>query len=117
MTAQIIQLTIPGMAGRRPSAPSQYQHEILLRTKSARIVSGLTREQVCEELTARTGHKVNLATYKKWETRTPIPHFFIIPFCDTTRSDPYMLLTGIPFQIGRNNPGSGLLSSRLKKAS
>lgn len=64
-------------------------------------MSGLSREQIIAELTLRTGHKLSLETYKKWETRTPIPHMWIIPFCDVTQTDPYMLLTGVPFRIGR----------------
>jgi hypothetical protein len=90
------------MAGkRRPSTPKQYKDDLLKRTRSASTMSGLTREQIIAELTARTGHKLSLETYKKWETRTPMPHMWIIPFCDVTQTDPYMLLTGVPFRIGR----------------
>lgn len=112
MTAEVIQLTIPGMTGRRrPSSPAQYRKELIARTEAARVVSGMSREEVINQLSARTGQKVQLATYKKWETRTPIPHFFLIPFCDVTGADPYMLLTGQPFRLGRHTPTAGHLQS------
>jgi hypothetical protein len=102
-SAYVRQLTILGMAGRRrPSTPKQYREELLRRTESARLVAGLSREQVVEELSRLSGTKVKLATYKKWETRTPLPHHLIIPFCDITGADPYMLLTGQPFRLGRS---------------
>jgi hypothetical protein len=103
LTDNIIQLTIPGMSGgRRPSSPAKYIRDLLERTKSARVVSGLTREEVIERLSAQTNQKVDLARYKKWETRTPIPHQFIIPFCEIVSADPWMLLTGSPFRLGKN---------------
>lgn len=72
------------------------------RTKAARLTSGLSREQVIEQLSDRTSQKIDLQRYKKWETRSPIPHQFIIPFCEITGSDPWMLLTGTPFRLGKS---------------
>jgi hypothetical protein len=91
------------MAGkRRPSSPKQFKDELLKRTQSARVMSGMDRDGVVEALVRRTGQKLTVETYKKWETRTPIPHMWIIPFCDIVHTDPYMLLTGVPFRIGRS---------------
>ena len=101
MTGELIQLNISGMASRLMSTPSQYKKEILKRTESCRIASTLSREDVTAELGRRTGHKLKFATYKKWETRTPIPHAFIIPFCEVVGADPYFLLTGKPFKLGK----------------
>lgn len=101
MTGELIQLNIPGMASRLMSTPAQYKKEILKRTESCRIASTLTREEVTEQLIRRTGHKLKFETYKKWETRTPIPHAFIIPFCEVVGADPYFLLTGKPFKLGK----------------
>lgn len=75
-------------------------------------MSGLSREEVIEQISDRTGQEVRLPTYKKWETRTPIPHMFIIPFCEITGSDPWMLLTGIPFRLGKSLPVSDIQSKR-----
>lgn len=75
------------------------------RTQSARVMSGMDRDAIVESLVQRTGQKLTVATYKKWETRTPIPHMWIIPFCDIVQTDPYMLLTGVPFRIGRSTEG------------
>jgi hypothetical protein len=96
------------MASRLMSTPAQYKKEILKRTESCRIASTLSREEVIDQLHRRTGHKLKFETYKKWETRTPIPHAFIIPFCDVVGADPYFLLTGKPFKLGKlpaSNPG------------
>jgi len=93
------------MAGRRrPSSPKQYREDLLKRTEGARRMSGKSREQVVEELCALSGTKIKPATYKKWETRTPLPHHLIIPFCEITGADPYLLLTGTPFRLGRQFP-------------
>lgn len=90
------------MASRQMSSPAQYIRELLERTKSFRISSMLSREQIVDELNRRTGQKtLSLATYKKWELRTPIPHAYIIPFCEVVGADPYFLLTGKPFKLGK----------------
>lgn len=115
LTDNIIQLTIPGMSGgRTPSSPARYIRELLERTKAARLTSGLTREQVIEQLSDRTSQKVDLQRYKKWETRSPIPHQFIIPFCEITGADPWMLLTGIPFRLGKSLHVSEIHSSQKR---
>lgn len=103
--AIVIQLTIPGVSGRRrPSTPKQYREEFLRRTESARLVSGLKREELVEALAGLSETKIKLDTYKRWETRTLMPHHLIIPFCEITGADPYMLLTGTPFRLGRTTP-------------
>lgn len=61
----------------------------------------MSREDVIAALEERTGLRIKLATYKKWETRTLLPHHLIIPFCEVTGADPYMILTGVPFRLGR----------------
>lgn len=101
--------------GRKPSSPRQYREDVLARTKAARLMSGLSREDVIERLFEKTGHRVKLATYKKWETRTPIPHHLIIAFCEVTGADPWLLLTGSPFRLGRSGPPT--LPIDTKKAS
>lgn len=68
-------------------------------------MSGLSREELVAQLSEITGQAVTMAAYKKWETRTLLPHQFIIAFCDITGTDPYMLLTGTPFRIGRKFEG------------
>lgn len=104
MTFQMAQLNILRMAGkRRPSTPKQYRDDLLKRTASARLMAGLSREQLIEELSERSGLSISLETYKKWETRSFIPYNLIIPFCEVTGIDPYLLLTGTPFRIGRDS--------------
>ena len=89
------------MAARLMSTPAQYKKDFLKRTEACRISSALSREQVTEELARRTGQKLKVATYKKWELRTPIPHAYLIPFCEVVGADPYFLLTGKPFKLGK----------------
>lgn len=91
-------------AKRRPSTPKQYREDFIARIEAARLVSGMEREQVVEALCKRTGLAIKLDTYKKWESRALLPHHLIIPFCEVTGADPYMILTGVPFRLGRAVP-------------
>lgn len=105
--AIIVQLHIPGMAGKqRTTTPKQYLDGITSRVTAARKVSGLTPEQIVRELNERVGNDgLKVHTYKKWETRTPIRHEYIIPFCQLTGIDVYVLLTGVgPFQLSQHRP-------------
>lgn len=93
------------MGTRQMSSPAQYVKGLLERTKSFRISSMLSREQLVVELNKRVGNNLlSLPTYKKWEIRSPIPHAYIIPFCEVTGADPYFLLTGKPFKLGKVAP-------------
>jgi hypothetical protein len=101
VTAQIIQLSIAGMTNRQMSSPAQYRKDLIKRTEACRIASELSREEVVFALAEKTGQKLKAETYKKWELRTPIPHFFLIPFCEIVGADPWFLLTGKPFKLGK----------------
>lgn len=100
------------MGTRQMSSPAQYIKGLLERTKSFRISSMLSRDQLVAELNKRVGNDaLSVPTYKKWELRTPIPHAYIIPFCEVVGADPYFLLTGKPFKLGKiapsmSNPGT-----------
>jgi transcriptional regulator with XRE-family HTH domain len=84
---------------RRPSTPSTFRKQFIDRTRSLRVASGLTAQQVADEL------EVKLDTYGKWEKRALLPHHLIIPFCEITGADPWLLLTGTPFTLGKRLPG------------
>ncbi len=104
MTATILQMSIWGVtARRRPSTPKQYRDAFIERVKSARIMSTKSKQAIADEL------KVPLDTYRTWEKRTLLPHHMIIPFCEATGTDPWMILTGHPFELGRY-----IASPRLK---
>jgi hypothetical protein len=92
------------MAGRQMSSPAQYRKDLIKRTEALRLAAGKSREDIARELTAHTGQKLKVETYKKWELRTPIPHFFLIPFCEIVGGDPWLLLTGKPFKLGKMYP-------------
>jgi hypothetical protein len=108
--AEITILRVPGK--RKASTPRQYRDAFIARTKSARLMSGKDRGQVIAELGERAGVKITLDTYKKWETRTLLPHHLIIPFCQVTELDPYLLLTGSPFRLGRHPPPQSTRESK-----
>lgn len=58
------------------------------RTKEARKDAGYTQDQMAEAL------NVEGWRYKKWESRSPIPHAYMIPFCTIVKRDPTWLLSG-----------------------
>lgn len=90
------QLTMLDMKGqRKASTPAMWRKEFIQRVKSARIVSGRKPVEVATEL------GVNLDTYNRWETRALLPHHMVMPFCRITGADPVMLLTGLPFDLGK----------------
>lgn len=96
MTSLLVQLNMLCMTGhRKPSTPSSYRKEFTQRVRSARIMSGKSQKQIAQEL------GVLLNTYQTWESRALIPHQCLIPFCQSTGVDPYFLLTGTPFSLGR----------------
>lgn len=94
-----LQLTMLGMVvRRRPSTPSTYRTDFIERVKAARVMSTIDPSEVASAL------KVKLDTYLRWESRVLMPHHQIIPFCDIVGADPYMLLTGVPFSLGKRGP-------------
>jgi hypothetical protein len=108
VTGQIIQLTMLGMAGpgRRPSSPTHFKDALLARTKEARLAADLSQEEISARLSAAVGREIRPDTYRKWELPVSkggalLPHDLIVPFCDITGTDPYELLTGVPFKLGR----------------
>lgn len=93
------QLTMWGVSlRRRPSTPAQYRAAFIKRTRALRVASGRQPAEVAEAL------GVKLDTYGKWEPRTLLPHHLLMPFCEATGSDPWVLLTGRPFSLGRSLP-------------
>lgn len=99
------------------SSPAQYIKGLLERTKSFRVSSMLSREQLVTELNRRAGNSaLSVPTYKKWEIRTPIPHAYIIPFCEVVGADPYFLLTGKPFKLGKIAPSMSSPASARENA-
>lgn len=61
-------------------ARSSYRDEFVARVKAAREARGLTQEQVAKALGIAQG------TYKQYEVRSLLPHYFIERFCIITGS-------------------------------
>lgn len=105
------QMTMPDMSGfRRPSTPAEYRKKFIERLRAFRITSGKTPAEIAGIL------GVSKDTYLRWESRTYIPHHLIIPFCEATRADPYTLMTGQPFHLGREIPTDELRQPQKKAA-
>lgn len=70
------------------TSSSAFRKAIIARTKQAREASGLTQQAVASVL------RIPQDRYKQYETRSPLPHEFIGPFCVLARITPEWLLTG-----------------------
>lgn len=104
MTAIVVQLNILGVTGnRKESTPKSWRTAFVKRVKRARETAQppLSREELVERLIAKVGPEVNLERYKRYETRSLLPHHWIIPFCEITGMDPWELLSGRPFDLRR----------------
>jgi transcriptional regulator with XRE-family HTH domain len=66
----------------------EYRKALVARVKAARKAHGWSQEFVATSLS------IPLPTYKKYESRTPIPHYWIERFCILTGTDLYYLITG-----------------------
>ena len=98
-----MQLTIPYMGTSRRTTSTDFLANVLNRTIEARKCIAETQGRFVEIFNSRYPDLgLDIAKYKKYEKRTPIRHDFLIPFCDLTGKDPYWLLTGEHFRIGRH---------------
>lgn len=73
----------------------------MARTRDARKDARYTMGEIAALLSEAVGRPIAEDTYRKWEKEALIPHDLIIPFCDLCDIDPYELLTGEQFTIGR----------------
>lgn len=79
---------------RKASTPASFRRDFTIRVRAARVASGRSPAEVAQYLGVPTD------TYLRWETRALLPHHLLAPFCEITRFDLYMLLTGHPFSLG-----------------
>lgn len=104
MTGIVVQLNILGVTGnRKESTPKEWRRAFIKRVKHARESAQppLSREDVVARLFKKLGSEVSLERYKRYESRSLLPHHWIIPFCEVTGSDPWELLSGHPFSLRR----------------
>lgn len=66
----------------RGVTPTKFKNEFAERLKAARIAAGYSTQQ---EFASALG--VPLERYKKWESRTPVPHQYIPAICELTGQD------------------------------
>lgn len=102
MTGIVVQLNILGVTGnRKETTPAAWRRAFIKRVKAAResVRPELTREALVERLAKKIGAEVNLERYKRYESRSLLPHHWIIPFCEATGTDPWELLSGHPFSL------------------
>lgn len=104
MTELALQMTIPYMGTSRRTTSTDWLDQVLGRTIEARKRVAATQGGFVKRFNEHYPDLgLDLAKYKKYEKRTPIRQEFLIPFCDLTRCDPYWLLTGEAFRIGRQS--------------
>lgn len=104
MTGIVVQLNILGVTGnRKETTPAAWRRAFIKRVKAARESASpaLSREELVLHLERKIGPEVNLERYKRYETRSLLPHHWIIPFCEVTGIDPWELLSGHPFSLRR----------------
>lgn len=74
------------MAGEDPK--DIFKQQFIDRTAYAREASGLSQEEMGEHFQLKQG------TWKQYETRSPLPHYMVVRFCNLVRCDIYWLYTG-----------------------
>jgi hypothetical protein len=102
MTGIVVQLNILGMVGnRKESTPAAWRRAFIKRVKHAResVQPPMSREDLVSRLQKKVAGPCNLERYKRYETRSLLPHDWIIPFCEITGTDPWELLSGHPFSL------------------
>lgn len=69
------------------------------------MAAGLSHDEIAALLQERAHRPIVADTYRKWEKAALLPHDLIIPFCELTGTEPYELLTGVPFSLAKRSPG------------
>jgi hypothetical protein len=79
--------------GRRLATPTEFKAALAQRVSFARENAGLNYVEIAARLTEAVGREISADTYRKWEgLESSIPHDVILPFCDITKTHPYLLL-------------------------
>lgn len=72
----------------RNDPESAFNEIFIARTKALRMERGLLQAEMADKLA------VSLDRYKKYETRSPLPHYLIEPFAEVVGRDVTYVLTG-----------------------
>jgi len=86
---------------RRGSMRSVWERTFIARTKALRNARCMSQQQMADAL------GIPLARYKKYESRTPMPHHLIVAFCAIVDCD-------FPFYFTGRGRGPKLTQSPLK---
>lgn len=73
----------------------EFNEAFVARVKRLRVERGWTAERMAVNL------GVPPERYRKYESRTPLPHYLVAPFADLVERDVQYLLTGKPFETSR----------------
>jgi transcriptional regulator with XRE-family HTH domain len=73
---------------RMKKPKSQYRKEFLARTKLARMSTGLSQGEFANLLGMKQDR------YKQYETRTLLPHYLIVDFCEKCGVSEEWLISG-----------------------
>ena len=75
---------------------SIFNAAMIARTKALREARGWIQAEMAAHLV------IPLHRYKKYETRTPLPHYLVEPFAAAVGCDPDFVLTGKPSRRSRH---------------
>lgn len=81
-------------------SPEEFNDKLCARVQRLRVERGWTQEQMA------TAIGVNFEAYKKYETRTPLPHYLIPRFALQVDRDVAYILTGKSAEPARRGPRS-----------
>lgn len=73
---------------QEPDTPANYRKMLRLRTKEARLARGWSQAEIANFL------GIDVEAYKKYETRTPLPHHLVEQFCTLTGIEIGFYMTG-----------------------
>lgn len=92
-------------------AISDFKSLFLARTKFAREASGKSQQEMAAALGLEQSH------YAKYETRSPLPHHLIVPFCTLCEITPAWLYSAAIPNRDREPRRRRAVATRAKKAS
>lgn len=98
---------------RELMTPAEFEELFIARTKALRVLAGMTAQQMATAL------GVPFERYKKYESRTPLPHELIEQFALITRVSVEFVMTGRRVGAGPHPdvPGPHMLEEwRIAKA-
>ena len=81
---------MPNTRDKEMEARSKFNERIVTRTRQIREDSPYSREELADLIGC------SYSAMQRYEDRTPLPHYFLVKFCEVTGMDVRYVLTGRP---------------------